>query len=165
MAELNVFDEAVKLGLYELNWAINQARDNGGEEASKAEYLKFATTYARDPFLMAQLSEQTKVKEFLLDPENAAAAKELFDLTVTIQTKMEAMEAGSWSRLGEIIAMSIDSIKESELVTPATAERIGLYHEKPVVFLTMVIIYYTIREYNMILTGAYEGETLSERPH
>lgn len=164
MTEVNIFNEAVKLGLYELNWSINQARDNGGEEAAKSEYMKFATVLSRDPFLMAQLSEQGKVKDFLLDADNTAVTKELFGLTVNIQTRLEAMKPGSWSALGELFAASIDSIKTSEMVTPASAERMEGYlaHHSP--FLTLVIMYYAIREYNMLLTGAIPDETVSERP-
>lgn len=160
---MNLFNEAIRLALYELNWSINQARDNEGEEAAKATYLKFGTIFSRDPFLMAQLAEQERVKEFLLDPDNAADAKTLFELTITLRTQMESIETDSWLKLGEIFASSIDGIKESELVTPTAAERIQGYFTHHIVFQTMVIIYYAVREFNMLQTGAMSHEAVPER--
>lgn len=162
---MDVLQLAIKFGLYELEWAISQTRDNVGEAESQAVYRKFGTTFARDPFLMAQMVEQEKVKSDLVDPELIADAKQLYEIAINLQTKLNAAVANGWGILGAHVAQSVEVTIESGMLPEDAVKRMDASALTGPVFLAMIVLYYAVREYNLIQTGAIENEAFAKRPN
>lgn len=149
---MDSFETAVNLAIEEMNWAITQARDNGTSEDSLEVYRLFATTFARDPFIMAQITTQAGDNEFMLDPENIAMAKQLFEMTINIRVQLEAKESGSWNEICEIIAASVQAVINTEMLTAAAVERMDINFTQNAVMVASVLFYYAVRRYNHLLT-------------
>lgn len=161
---MNVLQCAIKWGLYELEWAIAQTRDNVSKEESQAVYRKFATVFSRDPFLLAQMPDQDSIRTMLLNPDAIADAKTLYEIAINLQTKINAEFKNGWSELAEIVTSAVESIIESDTMSPDAAKRMDANIFSNSVFLTMAVLYYAVRDYNLILTGAFPGEIIPKRP-
>lgn len=161
---MNVMQCAIKWALYELEWAISQTRDNNGQEESQTVYRKFATTFSRSPFLMAQMSEQESVRAMLLDPESIADAKELYEIAINLQTRVNAEFKNGWADLAGLVIESVEALTSSDLIAIDAAKRMDAAELGESVFLTMVIMYYAVRDYNLIQTGVFSHETITKRP-
>lgn len=161
---MNVFNEAVRIAHDEMAWVIKQAFDNSGSEEAMAVYRKFATFYARDPFLLAQRVEQEDIRNTLLNPENLADAKMLFEMSINLRSAVEGVEEGGWEKVGATIDQTLSMLTSTELLSEDVVDRMEINICENLVFQTMALLYYAARLYNVALTsGGQSVETKSER--